>query len=113
MKKIEVVIASFKVNDVKRALTRIGITKMTVSKMRWLGGQAGYCRGGKYESKWAPAFLSKTKIDLDVAEKDLERVLGAIEESAEGTVYGDDKVFVYSLDDIIELRGQAKSAATI
>jgi nitrogen regulatory protein PII len=113
MKKIEIVIASFKINKVKKALTKLGITKMTVSKVRRFGGQTGgygdYCRGGKYES----ASLAKAKIELEVAEKDLERSLGAIEESAEGTLYGAEKVFVYSLDDTIELWRKTKSVATV
>ena len=55
---------------------------MTVSKVRKSGGQTshtGYCRGGKYESKYEPVFFAKTKIEIEVAEEELEKVLGAIE----------------------------------
>jgi nitrogen regulatory protein PII len=113
MKKVEMIIVPFKINNVKKALTRLGITKMTVSKVRRSGGQIGgyteYCRGGKYE----PAFLAKTKIELEVAEKDLERVLAAIEESVESAAYEDEKVFVYSLDDTIKLGKKSRSMAAI
>jgi nitrogen regulatory protein PII len=112
MKKVEMVVAPFKVNHVKKALTGLGIDKITVSKVRGFRGQIGYreyCRGGKYE----PAFLARTKIELEVAEKDLEKVLAAIEESTEGAAYGDEKVFVYSLDDTIKLGRKTKNVAVV
>jgi nitrogen regulatory protein P-II 1 len=116
MKKIEVVILPSKINNVKDALGKIGIINMTVSKVRRFGGQTshtGYCRGGKYESKYEPVFFPKTKIEIEVAEEELEKVLGAIEDCTEGTLYGDEKVFVYSLDDTMHLGKKAKSVAGI
>jgi nitrogen regulatory protein PII len=116
MKKVEIVVSSFKVNNVKEVLAGLGITKMTVSKVHKSDGQAGYigyCRGGKYESKYEPVFLTKTKIELDVAENDLERILTAIEENAEGTLYGGEKIFVYSLEDVRGIRKKEKSLAAI
>ena len=115
MKKIEVVILPSKINNVKDALRRIGIINMTVSKIRKLGGQTGctgYCRGGKYESKYEPVFFAKTKIEIEVAEEDLEKVLGAIEDCTEGAVYGDEKVFVYSLDDAMHTRQEGKKGCS-
>lgn len=116
MKKVEMVIAPFKINDVKKALTRIGINKMTVSKARRFGGHVaymGYCRGGKYESKYEPAFRAETKIEFEVAEEDLERALAALAGSAEGAAYGDEKVSVYSLDDTIKLGKKKNSMAVV
>ena len=94
---------------------KIGINKMTVSKIRRFGGQTGYtgyCRGGKYESKYEPVFFAKTKIEIEVAEEDLEKVLGAIEDCTEGAVYGDEKVFVYSLDDAMKLGREGKKGGS-
>jgi nitrogen regulatory protein PII len=116
MKKVEMVIAPFKIKVVKDALARIGFNQMTVSKIRKLGGQTnctGYCRGGKYESKYEPVSFAKTKIELEVAEEDLENILGAIEDCTEGTENGDEKVFVYSLDDAIQLGRKARRVAAI
>jgi nitrogen regulatory protein PII len=116
MKKIEMVIDPPKINTVKDALRKIGINKMTVSKVRKFGGQAGYtgyCRGGKYESKYEPVFLAETRIELEVAEEDLDRVLAVIEESADGVTDGDEKVFVYSLDETMQLGKKTRSVARI
>jgi nitrogen regulatory protein PII len=116
MKKIEAVILPSKINSVKDVLRKIGIINMTVSKVRRLGGQtshSGYCRGGKYESKYEPVFFAKTKIEIEVAEEELEKVLGAIEDCTEGTTYGDEKVFVYSLDETMRLGRKARSVAGI
>jgi nitrogen regulatory protein PII len=112
MKKVEMVIVPPKINHVKDALRKIGINKMTVSKVRKFGGQAGYtgyCRGGKYE----PAFLTETRIEMEVAEEDLEKVLGAIENCTEGAMNGDEKVFVYSLDETMQLGRKARKVAAI
>jgi nitrogen regulatory protein PII len=114
MKKIEAVILPSTINKVKDALRKIGIINMTVSKVRKTGGQTshtGYCRGGKYESKYEPIFFAKTKIEIEVGAEELEKVLGAIERSTEGNLYGDEKVFVYSLDDTMQLGGKTRSVA--
>lgn len=116
MKKVEMVIAPFKIKVVKDALARIGFNQMTVSKIRKLGGQTsctGYCRGGKYESKYEPVSFAKTRIEIEVAEEDLENVLGAIEDCTEGAAYGDEKVFVYSLDDAMRLGKKTRRVAAI
>jgi nitrogen regulatory protein P-II 1 len=116
MKKIEAVILPSRINNVKDALRKIGIINITVSKVRRFGGQTshtGYCRGGKYESKYQPLFSTKTKIEVEVAEEELEKTLGAIEDCAEGTMSGDGKVFVYSLDDTMQLGRKARSVAGI
>jgi nitrogen regulatory protein P-II 2 len=116
MKKVEMTIAPFKIKVVRDALARIGFNQMTVSKIRKLGGQAGctgYCRGGKYESKYEPVFFSKTKIEIELADEDLEKVLGAIEDCAEGASNRDEKVFVYSLDDTVKPGKKIGSVAAI
>ena len=110
------VIAPFKIKAVKDALARIGINKTTVSKIRRFGGQTnhtGYCRGGKYESKYEPVFSAKTKIEIEVADEDLEKVLGAIEDCTNGAAYRDEKVFVYSLDDAVRLGKKTRKVAAI
>jgi nitrogen regulatory protein P-II 1 len=116
MKKVEMVIAPFKIKAVKDALRKIGIINMAVSKVRRFGDQTshtGYCRGGKYESKYEPIFVARTKIEIEVAEEELEKVLGAIEDCTEDAAYGDEKVFVYSLDDAIRLGKKTRRVAAI
>jgi nitrogen regulatory protein PII len=116
MKKVEIDIAPFKIKVVKDALRKTGINNMKVSKIRRFGGQigcTGYCRGGKYESKYEPIFFSKTKIEVEVADEDLEKVLGAIEDCTESAAHDDEKVFVYSLDNTLQLGRMTRKLAAI
>ena len=112
MKKVETIIMPFKIDDVKDALAKIGIRDMTVSEVRSPGGQTEYTeyyRGGRYE----PAFTTKAKIEVEVAEEDLESVLAAIEKSAESAPYGGKKVLVYTLDDRKGFREKTRSVAAL
>jgi nitrogen regulatory protein PII len=97
MKKVEAIIESFKVHDVKDALARVGINQMTVSKVRKADGHSGlrnYCRGGRYE----PAFLVDKKIEFEVTEEALEKVLAAIELNMKNPACSNERVSVYTLD---------------
>ena len=73
MKKIEAIIKPFKLDDVREALTEIGITGMTVSEVKGFGRQKGHTeiyRGAEY----AVDFLPKVKVELIIADEDVERV---------------------------------------
>ncbi len=103
MKRIEAVIKPFKLEDVKDALTDAGITGMTVSDVKGYGRQQGHSelyRGAEY----IVDFLPKIKIDLVVAENQVDEVVSLISESARTGKIGDGKIFVSPIEKIIRIR---------
>jgi nitrogen regulatory protein PII len=94
MKKVEAIIESFKIHDVNDALERAGVNHLKVSKVRETDSEGGcrdYRRGGKYEPKF-----SGKKIEFEVAEEALEKVLAAVARGMGGRAYGNERVSVCS-----------------
>ena len=103
MKKIEAIIKPFKLDDVKEALTSIGVVGMTVSEVRGFGRQKGHTelyRGAEY----VVDFLPKIKLEVAVADNMVDRVTEAIMRSANSGKIGDGKVFVCDLEQAIRIR---------
>ena len=103
MKKIEVIIKPFKLEDVKDALVEAGITGMTVYDVKGYGRQQGHSelyRGAEY----VVDFLPKIKIELVVAEEDVDSILAVIMESAKTGKIGDGKIFVSPIEKIVRIR---------
>lgn len=103
MRKIEAIIKHFKLDDVRKALTDIGVQGMTATEVKGFGRQKGHMevyRGVEYEVK----FLPKVKIEVAVADDKLEEVIQAITESAKTGEIGDGKIFVYDLRDAVRIR---------
>ena len=103
MKKIEAVIKPFKLEDVKDALSQAGVTGMTVSDVKGYGRQQGHSelyRGAEY----VVDFLPKIKIELVVAEEDVDSILSVIMESAKTGKIGDGKIFVSPIEKIVRIR---------
>jgi nitrogen regulatory protein P-II 1 len=103
MKKIEAVIKHFKLDDVRKALTDIGLLGMTVIEVKGFGRQKGHMevyRGVEYEV----LFLPKIKIDVVVPEEKLEEALKAIQDAANTGAIGDGKIFVYNVENCIRIR---------
>jgi len=103
MKKIEAVIKPFKLDDVKEALVDIGIHGMTISEVKGHGRQQGHAelyRGAEY----IVDFLPKVKIELVVADDDVEKVIETISESARTGKIGDGKIFVMPVEKVIRIR---------
>jgi len=103
MKKIEAVIKPFKLDDVREALSEIGITGMTVIEAKGFGRQKGHTelyRGAEY----VVDFLPKIKIELVVAESQLDQCIEAITEVARTGKIGDGKIFVSDVQRIIRIR---------
>ena len=97
MKKIEAIIKPFKLDDVREALTEIGITGMTVSEVKGFGRQKGHTeiyRGAEY----AVDFLPKVKLELVLADADVERAVEVIVEAARSGKIGDGKIFVSPIE---------------
>ncbi len=103
MKKIEVIIKPFKLEEVKDALTEMGITGMTVSDVKGYGRQQGHSelyRGAEY----VVDFIAKTKIELVVKTSEVDAVIKVIAEAAKTGKIGDGKIFVSSIEGITRIR---------
>ncbi len=103
MKKIEVIIKPFKLEDVKDALVEAGITGMSVYDVKGYGRQQGHSelyRGAEY----VVDFLPKIKIDLVVADDDVDSIISVIIEAAKTGKIGDGKIFVSPIEKIVRIR---------
>jgi nitrogen regulatory protein P-II 1 len=112
MKKIEAIIKPFKLDDVKEALTELGVIGMTVTEVRGFGRQKGHTelyRGSEYTID----FLPKVKIELVVADQIVEKVVAAIVVAARTGSIGDGKVFVMPMGEAIRIRTGEKGESAI
>jgi nitrogen regulatory protein P-II 2 len=103
MKMVSAIIKHFKFDDVRKALTEIGVQGMTAIEVKGFGRQKGHMevyRGVEYEVR----FLPKVKIEVAIADDKLEEVIQVITESAKTGEIGDGKIFVYDLRDIVRIR---------
>jgi nitrogen regulatory protein P-II 1 len=103
MKKIEAIIKPFKLEEVKEALSDLGIEGMTVSEVKGFGRQKGHTeiyRGSEYTVD----FLPKIKIEVVLADSIVEKATVAIVKAAKTGKIGDGKVFVYNIDEAIRIR---------
>ncbi len=112
MKKIEAVIKPFKLDEVKEALQDIGVQGMTVLEAKGYGRQKGHTelyRGAEY----VVDFLPKMKIEVAVADDDVERVVEALVNAARTGRIGDGKIFVSDLTDVIRIRTGERGSQAI
>jgi nitrogen regulatory protein P-II 2 len=111
MKLITAIIKPFKLEDVRDALTRIGVTGMTITEVKGYGRQKGHkeiYRGAEY----AVNFLPKLRVDVAVQTGQVDNVIGAISNAAKTGQIGDGKIFVTGLDHAVRIRtGETDSDA--
>ncbi len=103
MKKVEAIIKPFKLDDVREALSDIGITGMTATEVKGFGRQKGHTelyRGAEY----VVDFLPKVKIEIVVSESQTDACLDAITEAARPGKIGDGKIFVTPVDKVVRIR---------
>jgi nitrogen regulatory protein PII len=103
MKMIMAIIKPFKLDDVREALAELGVTGITVTEVKGFGRQKGHTelyRGAEY----VVDFLPKIKIEIAVADDQVERVVEAIMQAANTNKIGDGKIFVYQLDRVMRIR---------
>ena len=103
MKKIEAIVKPFKLDEVREALSEVGVTGLTVTEVKGFGRQKGHTelyRGAEY----VVDFLPKVKIEAAVDDSIVERVIEAVENSARTGKIGDGKIFVTSLEQVIRIR---------
>ncbi|BDZ72884.1 MULTISPECIES: P-II family nitrogen regulator [Methylophaga] len=103
MKKIEAIIKPFKLDDVRQALSDIGVTGMTVTEVKGFGRQKGHTefyRGAEY----VVDFLPKVKLEIAVADDKVDGVIEAVIKAANTGRIGDGKIFVTPLEQAIRIR---------
>ncbi|MFP4561317.1 MAG: P-II family nitrogen regulator [Thiohalorhabdus sp.] len=103
MKKIEAIIKPFKLDDVREALSEMGIAGLTVTEVKGFGRQKGHTelyRGAEY----VVDFLPKVKIEVVLADDMVDRAIEAIMESARSGKIGDGKIFVSPVERIVRIR---------
>ncbi|HEX7668303.1 MAG TPA: P-II family nitrogen regulator [Polyangiaceae bacterium] len=103
MKKVEAIIKPFKLDEVKDALSEVGIQGMTVTEVKGFGRT-----GGKKEvyrgSAYVVDFVPKVKIEIVVADSQAQQVIDAIEKSAKTGRIGDGKIFVSAVEEAVRIR---------
>ncbi|MCK5716148.1 MAG: P-II family nitrogen regulator, partial [Thiomargarita sp.] len=100
MKMVTAIIKPFKLDDVREALSEVGVQGMTVTEVKGFGHQQGHTelyRGAEY----VVDFLPKVKIEAAVSEQELDKVIDAIAKSANTGKIGDGKIFVHALEQTI------------
>jgi nitrogen regulatory protein P-II 1 len=103
MKKIEAIIKPFKLEEVKEALSKIGVKGMTVTEVKGFGRQKGHTevyRSAEYKID----FLAKVKIELILIDEMVPQVIETIERAAKTGKIGDGKIFVSSVEEVIRIR---------
>ena len=111
MKIVMAIIKPFKLDEVRDALTGIGVHGMTVTEVKGYGRQKGHTeiyRGAEY----AVSFLPKLKIEVAVASNQVDKVIETITSAAKTGQIGDGKIFVFGLDHAVRIRtGETDAAA--
>ena len=111
MKKIEAVVKPFKLDEVREALSEIGVTGLTVTEVKGFGRQKGHTelyRGAEY----VVDFLPKVKVEVVVADKLNDQAIEAIVKAARTGKIGDGKIFVTTVGQVIRIRtGETDEAA--
>jgi nitrogen regulatory protein P-II 1 len=103
MKKIEAIIKPFRLDEVKDALNKLGISGMTINEVKGFGRQRGHkeiYRGTEYQVDFVP----KVKIDLVVPEELADKAVATITENASTNKVGDGKIFVMPVEQAVRIR---------
>ncbi len=112
MKKIEAIIKPFKLDDVREALTDIGITGMTVTEVKGFGRQKGHTevyRGAEY----AVDFLPKIKMELVLRDDQVDQAVDVIIETARSGKIGDGTIFIFPVEEAIRIRTGERSDSAV
>ncbi|GLQ05011.1 P-II family nitrogen regulator [Sneathiella chinensis] len=109
MKLVMAIIKPFKLDDVRDALTTLGIAGLTATEVKGFGRQKGHTeiyRGAEY----AISFLPKIKIEIALQDDQVDQVVETIQETAKTGQIGDGKIFVFDLNSVVRIRTGEKDA---
>lgn len=112
MKLVTAIIKPFKLDDVRKAISDVGVQGVTVTDVRGFGRQRGHTeiyRGAEY----AVEFVPKTKIEIAVDDALADQVIEAITNSAKTGKVGDGKIFVFDLEQVVRIRTNERDAKAI
>src|ERR1051325_9482070 len=112
MKMVEAIVKPFKLDEVKEALTKVGIQGMTVGEVKGFGRQKGHTklyRGAEYSVD----FLPKVKLQVLVTDDQVASVVDAVTSAAKTGKIGDGKIFVTTVEEVIRIRTGEKGAGAI
>jgi nitrogen regulatory protein P-II 1 len=112
MKKIEAIVKPFKLEEVKDALSGVGIEGMTVTEVKGFGRQKGHTeiyRGSEYTVD----FLPKLKLEIVISDEAVDAAVQAIVKAAKTGKIGDGKVFVSAIEDAIRIRTEEKGEQAV
>jgi nitrogen regulatory protein P-II 2 len=112
MKMITAIIKPFKLDDVRNAISEVGVQGVTVTEVRGFGRQRGHTeiyRGAEY----AVEFVPKTKIEIAVIDSLVEQVIEAVMQAAKTGKVGDGKIFVSDLSQVVRIRTGERDASAI
>ena len=112
MKKVEAIIKSFKLNDVKDALHEIGVQGMTVTHVEGFGRQKGHVeiyRGASINVMFVP----KTKLEVVVMDSQVEQVVATIVDKAKTDKIGDGKIFISNVEEAVRIRTGERGEAAL
>lgn len=103
MKLVTAIIKPFKLDDVRAALSQVGVQGLSVTEVKGFGRQKGHTelyRGAEY----VVDFLPKVKLEIALADEDVEKVIETISNTANSGKIGDGKIFVTSLEQVVRIR---------
>ncbi len=112
MKKVEAIIKPFKLDEVKEALSSIGVQGLTVSEVKGFGRQKGHTelyRGAEY----VVDFLPKVKLEIIVSDELTTQVVETIERAARTGRIGDGKIFVMAMEEVVRIRTGERGGAAL
>jgi nitrogen regulatory protein P-II 1 len=112
MKKVDAIIKPFKLDDVREALSTVGITGMTATEVKGFGRQKGHTelyRGAEY----VVDFLPKVKVEIVIKDDQLDACIEAITNAARTGKIGDGKIFVSSVERVVRIRTSEEDEAAI
>ena len=111
MKKVEAIIKPFKLDEVREALSELGVTGLTVTEVKGFGRQKGHTelyRGAEY----VVDFIPKAKVEVIVADNLVERAIEAVVKAARTGKIGDGKIFITDVEQVVRIRtGESGEAA--
>ncbi len=111
MKKIEAIVRPEKVDEVRRALEKVGFPGLNISEVEGHGKQKGVVQQWRGE-QYRVELLPKVKLEIVVSDKDVSKIVRAIQEAAKTGSVGDGKIFVSTVEEVIRIRtGEMSEAA--